>query len=66
MIQNKIVELGKDHPRDNLLTDWYAMARLFDQNYIANHAFQGPHKKFQATSATLMTRHSIFLHTPVP
>jgi hypothetical protein len=74
MIQNKIVELGKDCPRDNLPAGWYTMVQLFDQNCIANHAFQNPHKKSQTTLATLLTGHSIFLcplisqvsHAPLP
>jgi hypothetical protein len=62
MIQTKIVELGKDRPGDNLPAAWYTMAQLFDQNHIANQAFQNPQKKFQTTLATLSTRCSIFLH----
>jgi hypothetical protein len=30
MIQNKIVELGKDHPGDNFPMGWYMMAGLFN------------------------------------
>jgi hypothetical protein len=61
MIQNKIVELGKDRLGDNSPAAWYMMVRLFDQNHIANQAFQNPQKKFQTTSATPSIKHSIFL-----
>jgi hypothetical protein len=60
MIQNKIAELGKDHPGDNSPAAWYTMARLFDQNCIANQAFQNPQRKFQTTSATPSIKCSIF------
>jgi hypothetical protein len=59
-IQNKIAELGKDRPGDNSPAGWYTMAQLFNQNHIANHAFQNPNKKSQTPSATPSTGHSIF------
>lgn len=72
IIQNKIAELAKDRPADDAPADWYAMARLFDQNRIANHAFQAPHKKSPALSNISGSTRSIFprtlgsqvLHTP--
>jgi Retrotransposon gag protein len=38
-IQDKIAELGTDRPKDDSPSSWYAAARRFDQNRLANEAF---------------------------
>jgi hypothetical protein len=50
MIQDKIVELGTNQPSDDKPEKWYMMAWLFDQNCIANEAFQMAQNKLQALS----------------
>jgi hypothetical protein len=39
-MQDKIAELGTDRPRDNNHQGWYAAARRFDLNRLANEAFR--------------------------
>jgi hypothetical protein len=39
-MQDKIVELGTDRPQDNDHQGWYAAARRFDLNRLANEAFR--------------------------
>jgi hypothetical protein len=38
--QDKIAESGTDRPRDNDHQGWYAAARRFDLNWLANEAFR--------------------------
>jgi|HubBroStandDraft_3_1064219.scaffolds.fasta_scaffold10482_2 hypothetical protein len=39
VLQDKIAESGRDRPPDNAPDKWYAAARRFDQNRLANEAF---------------------------
>jgi hypothetical protein len=47
-IQDKIAELGANQPSDEKPEQWYAMAQLFNQNRIANEAFQTAQNKLHA------------------
>jgi hypothetical protein len=50
-IQDKIAELGRDRPADNDADAWYAAARRYDQNRLANEAFHMASSK-RATAPT--------------
>jgi hypothetical protein len=50
-IQDKIAELGKDRPADDDPEGWYAAARRYDQNRLANEAFHAAGAKRSAPSA---------------
>jgi Zinc knuckle/Retrotransposon gag protein len=57
-IQDKIVELGTDRPKDDSPSSWYAAARRFDQNRLTNEAFHSSAPK----RAAPLSR-NIFAHT---
>jgi hypothetical protein len=54
-IQDKIAELGKDRPADSDPEGWYAAARRYDQNRLANEAFHAAGAKRSAPSAPTTT-----------
>jgi hypothetical protein len=60
MIQDKIAELGTNWPSDEKPEQWYAMAWLFDQNRIANKAFQMVQNKLQVPSTAANNSQSVF------
>jgi hypothetical protein len=60
MIQDKIAELGTNQPSNEKPEQWYAMAQLFDQNCIANEAFQTAQNKLHAPSMAANNSQSVF------
>lgn len=55
-IQDKIAELGRDRPADDDPEGWYAAARRYDQNRLANEAFHAAaSKRSTPSSATTPT-----------
>jgi hypothetical protein len=60
-IQDKIAESGADRPKDDHLSGWYAAARRFDLNRLANEAFHSSTPKRSAPA----TR-NVFIRTPTP
>jgi hypothetical protein len=59
-IQDKIAELGTNQPSNEKLEQWYVMAWLFDQNHIANEAFQTVQNKLHAPSMAVNNLRSVF------
>jgi hypothetical protein len=57
-IQDKIAELGKDRPSDNDPEGWYAAARRYDQNRLANEAFHAAGAKRNAPAAPITSAKS--------
>jgi hypothetical protein len=51
-MQDKIAELGTDRPRDNDHQGWYAAARQFDLNRVANEAFRYASRRPTVQSTT--------------
>jgi uncharacterized coiled-coil protein SlyX len=50
-IQDKIAESGQDRPADNNPDGWYAAARRFDQNRLANEAFHSASQRRTTSTA---------------
>jgi hypothetical protein len=54
-IQDKIAESGSDRPGDDDLEGWYSAARRFDQNRLANEAFNTFTPRRTTTGMTSIT-----------
>jgi hypothetical protein len=66
IIQVKIAELARDRPKDDDPTEWYAMARLYDQSRISSLAFLSSPRKAPVTSASASSGRSVFPRVPAP
>jgi hypothetical protein len=54
-IQDKIAESGSDRPDDNSPNAWYAAARRFDQNRLANEAFNSASNRRTTANPSIPT-----------
>jgi hypothetical protein len=54
-IQDKIAESGSDRPDDNSPHAWYAAARRFDQNRLANEAFNSASQRRTTANPSVPT-----------
>jgi hypothetical protein len=63
-IQNAVATMASGRPSDAKPSDWYSMARTFDQNRAANEAFTSAHR--QPEKSVRPSSNSVFRSAPVP